>query len=819
MRIVHLSDIHFSAQNADHFAQYYVKAICNDLIEMNKIKKIEAVCLTGDLVDKGGSSFEKTQESYDIFLKEFWNPIAQKVGISNEILFMIPGNHDINEKKINSFYEKGLLDEIKSVQDIDKYVTNYNTDENMGIKRQEDYKAFERKFYESSANSLVTDFESYHVINSSIGKVGFACINTSWRCSTKLADNKLMFGTVQIRRAAKYLKDNGCEFIIGLMHHPLEFFNEAEKDEAMNMLRNLDYNAVLFGHTHKGKTNFLVGNDGNLFISTARTGFSNPAQEIEKYKSGYTILDFNFDSLEVDCHYRKYIHARFEFDKDTELAKDGTHSSPIKSTNRPIAVNAVEVKPDLGLSGQNPAGLINADIDEDDVIAKAIKLFRQESEKLSYNSSKQDFAFVKHLESELYRSITIPLNDKIKNIPALQSKATESLFERIHISEVFDETILNDIQRMRDDKTKYSWYERKVIINAITLSLVVHKKFSPKKAELLIDFLTDFEDKVWENALAGLVISLLYNPNKWERFTSLKTRLKSLQNLVIVQEGLHQIEHVFRYELYKDTFFKERMYQYPFFESPINCFLPFYEKNPILESALDSQPNNVDTADFEKYLNHMPFIDSYKYVLCLSAKNDTLTRTSLKGDRYHSFMNKVNHSYIFHPYQNIIAEYYNYFNYYPESKTKDVFINTLSITQNKLKNVILGKINELEMTAEAQMHSKNYNIAIQTLLKITQIDRVHHSANWKIALCFLKKDKPDAFNALKHLNIIYSKNRTDINIILKIADCHYILKEETKELSFLKLAYSIDSKDRRAITELGGFLQQERPERRGLGNV
>jgi len=78
---------------------------------------------------------------------------------------------------------------------------------------------------------------------------------------------------------------------------------------------------VLFGHTHSGDTMYQTGNNGNLFISTARTGFSNPREVYDKYKSGYTIVDIK--DLDVLCKYRKYINARNSFDADVDLAEGG----------------------------------------------------------------------------------------------------------------------------------------------------------------------------------------------------------------------------------------------------------------------------------------------------------------------------------------------------------------------------------------------------------------------------------------------------------------------------------------------------------------
>ena len=88
MRLVHLSDIHLSIDNVKQFHQYYLAAIVEDLKQINAEKIIDAVCITGDLIDKGGSSFE-TEDKYEFFFKNF-----SLVSFTEEYEF--PGAEQIN---------------------------------------------------------------------------------------------------------------------------------------------------------------------------------------------------------------------------------------------------------------------------------------------------------------------------------------------------------------------------------------------------------------------------------------------------------------------------------------------------------------------------------------------------------------------------------------------------------------------------------------------------------------------------------------------------------------------------------------------------
>lgn len=321
MRIVHISDIHLSSSNSTAFKHFYLKALLDDLRFMNQENKIDIICLTGDLLDKGGMSFKIDGNRYRYFIDEFWLPISKALSLGNDKLFFIPGNHDLNEGSIDSFVESGLVVNLNNIESVNEFVDKYRNIPYAAIERQKEFKDFEKDFFSGLENSYVSNFESCHVVEINGARVGVACLNSSWRCSSKQTADSLVMGSVQITNAAQFFESKNCDFVIGMIHHPIDFISSIEREEDITRLKTSSYDIVLFGHTHHGITQYSYGNNGNLFISTARTGFSNPRETTEKYKSGYTIIDIN--DLSVSCKFRKYITSRNAFDKDVELAPNG----------------------------------------------------------------------------------------------------------------------------------------------------------------------------------------------------------------------------------------------------------------------------------------------------------------------------------------------------------------------------------------------------------------------------------------------------------------------------------------------------------------
>jgi len=142
-------------------------------------------------------------------------------------------------------------------------------------------------------------------------KIGIAAFNSAWRCSTKLPKDKLFFGTKQILNANDFFKSNATTFNIALIHHPIEFVGEIEKQEIKTFLYSSEFHVLLCGHTHRADIIHALGTRNKLFTSVAKTAFSNPRETIDTHKSGYSIIDLEktlIDDYDIVCHFRKYIH-------------------------------------------------------------------------------------------------------------------------------------------------------------------------------------------------------------------------------------------------------------------------------------------------------------------------------------------------------------------------------------------------------------------------------------------------------------------------------------------------------------------------------
>lgn len=319
MRIIHLSDIHLSNENFQSFKSYYRNSLIKELNKINSETKIDLIIISGDLVDKGGSSlkkiegYENVDNPYDIFEKEFINPICEKTNLQNKLIF-IPGNHDIQQDRIDKVKEEGLKHLLENSQSANTICEEYKKNlDGINFERLENYLSFEKRYFGKIEPSIFkheySDFEIKIVYN----KVGIALINDSWRCGKGKVQNHFL-GTEQLHRSIKYFNDHNTECNIVVMHHPIDCFSIDEKNEIENILHNLGINIVLLGHEHNqffNESNW--GNNNRVIYIRGRSAFDKPHEKDNEYISGLTIIDLYLNDKKVVCHYRNYDRASFSF--------------------------------------------------------------------------------------------------------------------------------------------------------------------------------------------------------------------------------------------------------------------------------------------------------------------------------------------------------------------------------------------------------------------------------------------------------------------------------------------------------------------------
>jgi len=440
-------------------------------------------------------------------------------------------------------------------------------------------------------------------------------------------------------------------------------------------------------------------------------------------------------------------------------------------------------------------------IDDEVSIDKVFEVLNQEVKSLNFSSTKEDIAKILNLrtkiQEEYFKTIETQLDFIVSKSELLYASA---LFDSIYTSTTLNRVTESEIENIRIDvDDKFKWYDRSILVSGLTLSLI-NFKFDQKKANLLLDFVIDSESKVWERALTGLIIAILYQKNRsWLNAQNFIHRLQTLQNDVKIQEGIKAIDFILKNELYKACLFNPNIFKLELFKNPMNCFVPFFENNKILKTALNGAENGFDVEEFMTFLNEVPLMDSNKYAFCVVLSEGHLKDG--KDSNNKEFSNKIAYSLFISdnisPYQNLISEFFCFYNYFPEKKVDDLFEKQLLLTKTKLKDIVLNKTMQLLLAANTLLNEEKYPEAISKYKDLLKINKTHKEARWQLANCYCKK-----YELKKALAIYLELEKEfvdDLDLLYRIALCYGQLKKFDKSIEYCN---RIEKKEKNPSFEL-----------------
>ncbi len=319
LQIIHLSDFHLNPKNLNDWNTYINAAFIKKIEELNlDLSKTIIVC-TGDLVDKGGASYETIEEALMLFKTEVIDYICEKLSISVDHFFIVPGNHDI-ERKLDS--KKVELGSREFYKNYDNILSSQNSildkGEREGVQRLKAYFEFDKIVYQGidRYSSFLGNAYKIEIDGTSIG---IALLNSAWRAYDDDDKDYLILGEEQLSRCTSHIQD--CKIKIALMHHPLDWFN-MENNIISNHI-NKDYDILFVGHVHKSKTIIQTGFTGTLFTNVASSCTSDIRADSKAFSNGFSLTKYNLLSEDIDCSYYKYNHENKEYVLNTDIADKG----------------------------------------------------------------------------------------------------------------------------------------------------------------------------------------------------------------------------------------------------------------------------------------------------------------------------------------------------------------------------------------------------------------------------------------------------------------------------------------------------------------
>lgn len=288
LRIMHISDLHFIYQDYDQ--GIVLASLLEEFRASRDAQPIDIIIFSGDLVNSGEHDIQFSEAR-----KAFIDPTLAIYGLDVSRFFIVPGNHDISKKAVESnvWLEKGLSSDLTSLDKVNSFIDKTMSGDPstaVAFERLENYNKFLKTLKTEVPLLSASNLQTYKVVINSV-TIGVACFNSAWRCTGLENDadkGKLIIGERSIDKAIESLQ--GCDVTLAIFHHPTDYLmaSEAEPVES-RLLAGFDF--LFYGHVHSTKPNIRQSPRGKAFFSQGGCLYSN-----RKYHNGFQIIEIDLEN-------------------------------------------------------------------------------------------------------------------------------------------------------------------------------------------------------------------------------------------------------------------------------------------------------------------------------------------------------------------------------------------------------------------------------------------------------------------------------------------------------------------------------------------
>ena len=273
--ILHIADLHIAEKKIVDI-KYVVDGLLKDLRVINKEKGIapKFIFFSGDMISQG----QNAEQEFILYEEHFIKPLLSDLRLTNNELFIVPGNHEINRLKTSELLESKLQENLTSNEAFNNYYESLREkiDYNIIKEKLDSYINFKSNI--NNSNLIYSNF-FYDVYKYNLDDflIGIIALNSAWRSSGYGSDERrLIIGEKIFNDAHRLIKD--CKLKLVLCHHPFEMLcNWDSKATQIAMARNVD---ILFtGHIHDSEFLYAQQIYGSLYVSTCGSLYSGRIQE------------------------------------------------------------------------------------------------------------------------------------------------------------------------------------------------------------------------------------------------------------------------------------------------------------------------------------------------------------------------------------------------------------------------------------------------------------------------------------------------------------------------------------------------------------
>ncbi len=289
VRILHLSDLHFSKRRAWD-QDPVLSALARDVTRLREDGlRADLVALTGDVADRG------TPDEYALaatFLRDRLFPAAD---VDASRLLLVPGNHDVDRAAVKRVAQATQADLLRAEsQDAIAAIFADAAERAPLLRRHDAWIAFVRGL--GAAHAELPWWSQRLTIGALTLHVAGLC--TSWASWCDDDKGRLLLGRVQLHEVLEGAER--ADLAIALMHHPWDYladFDAAEAREAVH--RRCD--VLLRGHLHRGDGAARIRPDGGSLELAAGASWGGT-----QHLHGYQLIELEPEKSEARVYLRTW---------------------------------------------------------------------------------------------------------------------------------------------------------------------------------------------------------------------------------------------------------------------------------------------------------------------------------------------------------------------------------------------------------------------------------------------------------------------------------------------------------------------------------
>ena len=300
---LHLSDLHMNKAKHGWRGEEVFKKLGTDIrsFAFNQKLQVDLVFITGDLAYGEGVAGLSLDQQFTEFFK-FLKPCLKSLGVPKERVFLVPGNHDVNRKKVLKSQTNHLasflkLDYAEAVREIETMMREADNEWCAIQTRLEDYRSAldKRQHYR---RLLQQEHHLHYAVSLDINglKLGVGGFNGVWSCGGDNEKGNLWLGGLY---QSGYMRPKlaQADIRIALMHHPLSWYVPAE-EQSLREKMVFDFDFLLHGHEHQA---WVEQKHKGHTVIAAGAGLGDKPEEF-----GYNLVSLDFKKGVCRTYLRRY---------------------------------------------------------------------------------------------------------------------------------------------------------------------------------------------------------------------------------------------------------------------------------------------------------------------------------------------------------------------------------------------------------------------------------------------------------------------------------------------------------------------------------